>query len=373
MLSGKEISKWDARWLSRALALARRGGSAVSPNPLVGCVLVKNNRIIAEGFHERFGGPHAEAAALRKAGDDSRGATAYVNLEPCCHAGKTPPCADALIASGIKELVVAMKDPNPVVAGKGLRRLRDAGIRVRLRDGNLARQALALNAPFATWVLKKRPYVILKAAVTLDGKMATASGNSKWITSYGARRCAHRLRARADAVLVGTETVLRDNPSLTSHGTGPNPLRVILDARLRIPASAKVFDANAPTLIATSQKSFDSGRLPLKNHIEAVCVASSQNGRLDLKDLMARLAQRGVARLLAEGGAKLHTSLLSAGLVDEINLFIGPKLIGGDGAPTFFEGRGVGTLRQAYLPGAMHAKQLGPDIFIQCLPESFKV
>lgn len=314
------------------------------PNPLVGCVLVKGGRAVGEGWHRRFGGRHAEAEALRVAGSAARGATAYVTLEPCSHSGKTPPCADALIAAGIRRVVAALRDPNPMVKGRGIRRLRRAGVRVDA--GLLAAQARELNLPFLTRMTRNRPFVILKAAVTLDGKMSTDSGRSKWITSPAARAEGHRLRAAADAVLVGVGTVLADDPSLTSHGKGRNPIRVILDSRGRTPAKAKVRDSSAPTLI------YSRGSVP------------TANGHLDLRAVLKDLAARGVGTLLVEGGPEVHTSFLKARLADEVRIFMAPKLAGGAKARTFFEGAGVAEMADALRLEGLAVRHIGPDLLI---------
>lgn len=313
------------RFMRRALSLAAKGGRAVHPNPMVGCVLVKNGRIVGEGFHARFGGPHAEVQALRNAGDRARGSTAFVTLEPCAaHRGKkTPPCTPALIKAGVRRVVAAVADPNPLVSNRGLAQLRRAGVKVSL--GLCSSEAEALNAPFFFCMKNARPRVILKAALSLDGRAYTASGRSQWITGPQSLREGHRMRVGADAILVGVETVLSDNPTLTSHGHGRNPLRVVLDTFLRTPPRAKCLNAAAPTLIFTaSTRRFRSA--------ETVRVPSRRLG-LDLKSVLKHLAQRGVQTLLIEGGPKVHASFLSQGLVDEACIFIAPKLISGASDP----------------------------------------
>lgn len=353
----------DERWMRAALALAAKGEGKVSPNPLVGCVLVKGGRVIARAWHARFGGPHAEAEALRLAGPAARGATAYVNLEPCCHFGKTPPCTRALIAAGVKTVVAAMEDPNPKVSGKGFAELKRAGVAVRvpvLRD-----EALRLNRAFAVSMSAGRPYVILKAAASLDGKIMSADGESKWITSAEARRATHALRSRTDAILVGINTVLRDDPELTSHGAGRDPVRVVLDTELRIPPRAKVLKGPSTTVIATARRSFPKvSRL----RAERLCLLRVKQGPrgVDLHDLLAQLKSMGVGILLVEGGARTHTSFLSEGLVDEVRLFLAPRLIGGEGARTFFEGRGLPLARSLRL-SECSVQRVGPDFMISGL------
>lgn len=315
----------DKRWMRRALILARRGQRGAAPNPMVGCVLIKEGKVVGEGYHARFGGPHAEAAALERAGKNASEATAYVTLEPCCaHPGKkTPPCADALLAAGISRLVVACLDPNPVVAGKGLKLLRRAGIPVR--TGVLARQARRLNVDFFARMRHGRPHVILKTALSLDGQAYAEGGQARWITGPAARRLAHRLRADCDAVLVGIGTVLADDPALTSHGAGKDPLRVVLDRRLRTPRVAQLLRGEPKTLIFTAS----SKTLP---GAETVRLKTS-GGRLPLKPILAELARRGVRRLLIEGGPTVHASFLRENLVDEARVFIAPKLVSGSKDP----------------------------------------
>ncbi len=306
--------------MRRALALARRGKNTF-PNPKVGCVLVKDGKIVGEGWHDRFGGPHAEPKALKKAGKEARGATAFVTLEPCCaHKGKkTPPCADTLAKAGIARVVAAVRDPNPGVSGGGLRVLNRGGIKTSV--GLCAAEAKALNADFLARMKSKKVHVILKTALSLDGKAKTENGKSKWITSPRARAEGHKLRAKVDAILVGVGTVLADDPSLTAHGAGRNPVRVVLDSRGRTPRNAQVLDGNAPTWIVTaSLKTFRNAQtiqVPLRQ------------GRLDLALVLKELRRRGIARLLIEGGPCVHASFLAAGLVDEAYVFLAPKLLAG--------------------------------------------
>ena len=337
--------KGDEFFMRRALALARRGGPRVSPNPMVGCVLTRSGRIVAEGWHARYGGPHAEAAALAKAGARARGCTAYVNLEPCCHTDKqTPPCVKALIAAGVRRVVAGTRDPNPKVSGKGLRELKKAGIRVA--DGVLEKECVELNRPFAVRMTEGRPYVILKAAASLDGRIEAPDGRSKWITSPQARRASHLMRAQADAVLVGVGTVLKDDPLLTSHGKGRDPVRVVLDSRLRIPRTAKILRGSAPTWVATSRRGFGRPRSLRAPVVSALRVPRNGSG-LNLRALGRELLRMGVGTLLVEGGSRVHTAFLEKGLVDEVRLFLAPKLLGGRNSRSFFEGSGVKTLSRA--------------------------
>ena len=292
----------DEKWMSRALALAAKGQGFVHPNPLVGAVLVRDGRVVGEGFHRRFGEPHAEVEAIRRAGSLAKGSTLYVNLEPCAHWGKTPPCADAVIRSGITRVVAAMKDPNSLVSGKGFAALKRHG--VALTIGLLKTEATHLNRAFVTWVVENRPYVTLKVASSLDGRTATITGESKWITGEKARRSGYALRAQVDAIAVGAGTVLKDNPSLTAHGFGRNPIRVVFAGRRRLPPRSKLFNNAAPTWVIKAK------------------------GKSELRQALTGLARKGVAHLLVEGGLQLQKSFLDAGLVDEVLWHIAPLIIG---------------------------------------------
>jgi diaminohydroxyphosphoribosylaminopyrimidine deaminase/5-amino-6-(5-phosphoribosylamino)uracil reductase len=301
----------DLRFLKRALQLAARvEPRATSPNPRVACVLVKSGRVIGEGAHARFGKLHAEAAALKKAGPRAKGATAYVTLEPCApFAGKkTPPCSAALAAAGVRRVVFPGLDPNPKVAGRGAALLRRAGLRVE-RAAELAADAEALNRGFYSRMRRGRPWVVLKTALSLDGKAAAASGRSRWVTGAKARAAGHALRASLDAIGVGAGTVLADDPALTAHGAGANPVRVVFAGRRPLPPDARVFDDAAPTIVYRIKKP------------------------ADLRGALKDLAAQGVGTLLLEGGPTLHAAFLRAGLVDEACVFLAPKLLSGADDP----------------------------------------
>ncbi len=323
--------------MARALALASRGQGLVEPNPMVGCVIVQNGRIVGEGYHRRFGGPHAEVHALKAAGTKSRGATLYVTLEPCCHFGKTPPCVDAILRAGIRHVIAAMKDPNPVVAGKGFRRLRAAGIDVRV--GLLETEARAQSAPFITFQTRRRPYVILKWAQSIDGKIATRSGDSKWITSIESRRMAHALRARVDGIIVGVDTVLADDPDLTARWVRPKRIatRIVLDSGLRLPLTSRLVRTarRTPTLVVASEKA--RGLVARRRRLEAagcrVWTLPTDSRGIALKRLLSALHEMAMTNLLVEGGGRVLGSFLQAGLADAAEVFVGPKLIGGETNP----------------------------------------
>jgi diaminohydroxyphosphoribosylaminopyrimidine deaminase/5-amino-6-(5-phosphoribosylamino)uracil reductase len=318
-----------------ALALARRGLGQVWPNPSVGCVLVKDGNVVGRGWTQQGGRPHSEAEALRRAGDAARGATAYVSLEPCCHWGKTPPCADALIAAGVIRVVAAMQDPDPRVAGQGLTRSREAGLAVE--TGLCAADAAEVNAGFLMRLARGRPLVTLKLATTLDGRIATASGESRWITGPAARAHGHFLRATHDAVMVGSNTVLADDPELTCRLDGledRSPVRIVVDGGLRVASTAKlVVEAQrVPTWFLTRNNA-DRGRHAdlAERGVEVIDCPPGPSGFVDLDAALAALGHRGLTRVLVEGGGGLAAALLAAGLVDRIAWFRSSSIIGGDG------------------------------------------
>ena len=318
----------DERFMQLALRLARRGIGQTSPNPAVGAVLVRNGQIIGQGWHKQAGGPHAEIHAL--AGQSARGATLYVTLEPCSTHGRTPPCTTAILAAGIRRVVVAARDPNPRHHGRGLTILRRAGI--RCDAGLLADEATRLNAAFNHWITTGQPLVIAKAALSLDGQLATRSGDSKWITSTAARRVAHTLRARADAVMVGAGTVIADNPRLTLRHDVPGrqPWRVVVDAQGRCPRSARLFtDAHRHrTIVGTTARSPVAWRRSLALRGVTVLVLPEKNRRVNLPVLLAELGRMEITSILVEGGPELLGALFAAGRVDQVAFFYAPKIIG---------------------------------------------
>ncbi|MEG1345704.1 MAG: bifunctional diaminohydroxyphosphoribosylaminopyrimidine deaminase/5-amino-6-(5-phosphoribosylamino)uracil reductase RibD [Acidaminococcaceae bacterium] len=356
----------DAKWMQRALDLAVLAAGKTSPNPLVGAVLVNDQEeIVGEGWHHRAGAAHAEVNALAMAGTKARGATAYVTLEPCSHYGRTGPCADALIAAGVRKVVVATKDPNPQVAGKGLCKLQEAGIEVV--TGVLAPAALKINEVFFQWVTTGKPFVALKYAMTLDGKIATASGDSKWITGEVARTYAHYLRGIYDGILVGKGTVLADNPALTCRlSPGKNPVRIVLDARLEIPPTAQVLaDGEAPTLLVTST-TVSAKLVEARSKLPQVEVlqVGTVDGKIDLAALLTVLGARKITGLLVEGGSATHGAFYAAGLVNRVYAFIAPKIIGGAGALPPIGGCGAPTIATGRQLTALETKVLGQDLLI---------
>ena len=361
----------DLYYMRRALRLAALGRHA-SPNPMVGCVLVDDvGRIVGEGWHPQPGQPHAEVFALRDAGDAARGATAFVTLEPCSHHGRTPPCADALLAAGVKRVVAAMTDPDPRVGGRGLERLRAGGVEVAVGVGEA--EARALNAAYLKHRTTGLPWVVLKTAMTLDGKIATETGDSQWITSPVARRAVHRqLRDRADAILTGVGTVLADDPALTTRlgrRKGRSPWRVIVDSRLRTPPGAQVVRQAAEdgkTILATTALADLTRRdLLTERGCQVIVCESDDAGRVSLPDLMRRLGTRGdMIGVLVESGGTLAAGLLSANLVDRWVCFVAPKVVGGRAAPGPVGDLGIALMRDARAVSFRQVRRCGPDIVI---------
>lgn len=351
-------------YMQQALNIARYALGRTSPNPLVGAVVVRDGRIVGQGWHRKSGTPHAEVHALRQAGDLADGATIYVTLEPCSHYGRTPPCSQAIIDAGIKRVVVAMTDPNPLVAGNGLKMLREAGIEVI--EGILIEKAMNLNEVFLKWIKTKMPFVVLKTAMTLDGKIATASGESKWITNDTSRKLVHEMRDIYDSILVGIGTILTDNPSLTTRlgECGKNPIRVIVDSMARTPLTANVVDGSALTIIAVTDKAPSAKIKALREKGVEVVVVATKNDQVDLQSLFALLGERKISSVFVEGGATINEMLLKENLVDKVHVFIAPKIIGGKTAPTPIGGHGITALKDACVLKNMTTKIIDGDILI---------
>jgi diaminohydroxyphosphoribosylaminopyrimidine deaminase/5-amino-6-(5-phosphoribosylamino)uracil reductase len=348
--------------MAQALALAALGEGATRPNPMVGAIVLRDGEVAGAGFHRAAGAPHAEAVALAQAGDAARGGTLVVNLEPCAHHGRTPPCVDAIRAAGIGRVVVATGDPNPLVNGRGNRALRDAGIEVEV--GLLEDEARRLNGPFLSWHERRRPFVTLKAAMSCDGQIAAADGSSTWVSGEPARRHAHRMRLTHDAVLVGAQTVRRDDPRLTARLAGREVARrvVVLSDRLDLPLSAKIF-ANRPRLYTSREPAG-----PLTEVADVVRVPSGPLG-LDLHAVLADLAATGVQSVLVEGGGRTHAAFLAAGLADEVALFVAPRLYGARGATPLLDGPTVASPEGGWALSRRSAIAVGRDVLVTARPE----
>lgn len=355
----------DEDFMRVALNLARNAQGRTSPNPLVGAVIVREGRIVGAGWHRKAGTPHAEIHALNMAGELAQGATLYVTLEPCSHHGRTGPCAEAVVKAGIKRCVIAMGDPNPKVAGQGIAILQQAGIEVRC--GLLEEEARQLNEVFLKWISTRRPFVVLKTAMSLDGKIATQTGKSQWITSEMARARVHEYRDLYDGILVGIGTVLADDPSLTTRladGNGKNPLRIVVDSQARTPLTAKVVtDGQAHTLIAVAA-SAPAERVQALQAAGVEVLVAGDKSKVDLSILMAKLGEQEISSVFVEGGGTVNFALLKAGLVDKVHAFIAPKIIGGREALTSVEGDGFAELSEAVELEDTTVEQLGPDILL---------
>jgi diaminohydroxyphosphoribosylaminopyrimidine deaminase/5-amino-6-(5-phosphoribosylamino)uracil reductase len=356
----------DEALIGRAIELAERGRGLVSPNPMVGAVVVSKGETIGEGWHEGPGTPHAEVVALNDAGDRAHGATLYTSLEPCVHFGRTPPCTEAILRAGVARVVVAAIDPNPVVDGRGLRALREAGVQVD--DGIELAQAERLNAAYGKHVRTGLPFVTWKAACSLDGKVAARDGSSRWITGEQARADVHRLRAWADAIVVGAGTAVTDDPELTVREPGYRgrpPLRVVVDSGGRVPPTGDVFDGQAPTLVATTDRTPARTREAWRDAGAEVLVLEPSGEGVSLPALLSDLGKRDVQGVLIEGGPTLAWSAVDDRLVDRIVLYLAPRLIGGGAAPTVLEGRGFAPVANALPLAIRSVARIGPDIKVE--------
>lgn len=354
----------DQFYMQRAIDLARKGLGKVNPNPLVGAVIVKNGIIIGEGYHEKYGEPHAERIALKNCKVDPSESTLYVTLEPCCHFGKTPPCTDAIIESKINRVVIGGEDPNELVSGKGIKILKEHGIQV---DIILEKECKELNKVFFHYIRNKTPYVVMKYGMTLDGKIATNSGRSKWITSEASRKHVHELRNELSAIMVGIKTVLTDNPFLTCRiPEGRNPIRIICDSHLQLPLDSNIVKTamKIPTIVATiCDDEYKKKRLEELNI--NVLFTKGLNERIDLKDLMTRLGVMQIDSILLEGGATLNYSALSCGIVNSLNIYMAPKIFGGTKSPSPIEGIGISNIEEAYLFTRNRMSVIGEDILLE--------
>jgi len=355
-------------YMDLALNNARTMKGQTDPNPLVGSVIVNDNRIVGVGTHLKAGEPHAEIHALRMAGEAARNGTIYVTLEPCSHFGRTGPCAQAIIDAGLKEVVIAALDPNPLVSGNGVKMLQDAGISVV--TGIREEESLKMNEVFNKFITTKRPFVTLKAASTLDGKIATHSLDSKWITSEDARQDVHELRSEHAAILVGVGTVIEDDPELTARiPNGRNPIRVILDSSLRLPMDAKVVtDSAAETWIFTSH-TYDHAKGERLQNAGVRLFETSGEIRTDVNDMLRILGENGISSLFIEGGGTVNSAFLENGLIDKVVLYFAPKLVGGKDAPTFIEGNGFAFMKDAVELADGEFTKIGKDFKFTGYPE----
>ena len=350
--------------MRRALELARRGAGRVSPNPMVGCVIARGGRVIGEGWHETCGGPHAERNALAACTEDPAGATLYVTLEPCCHWGRTPPCTDAILERGIARVVVGCTDPNPLVDGKGVRLLREAGVEVE--TGVLEQECWRLNEVFFHFIQHRTRFVVYKYAMTLDGKTASASGDSRWVSGEAARCRVHEVRGQLSAIMVGVDTVLADDPLLTCRiPGGRDPLRIVCDSRARTPLDSRLIQSagEIPTIIAAA--GWNERAAALKKAGAQILLCGERDGRVDLRELMRQLGARGVDSILLEGGTTLAFAALEAGIVRKVQAYIAPKLLGGSTARTPAGGQGRARMADAWRLTGLTAEPVGEDFLLE--------
>lgn len=363
---GMNWSKSDISFMKAALKLAKLGVGYTSPNPMVGAIIVRNGKVIAKGYHRRFGGPHAEIEAIRSGGKLVKGATMYVNLEPCSHFGKTPPCVYEIAKAGISRVVISMIDPNPAVAGKGIKLLREKGVEVEI--GLLATEAERLNEAYIKYISKGEPFVIMKAAISLDGMIADSNGVSKWISCERSRKLVHRLRREVDSVLVGIETVLTDDPELTVRfiESRRNPRRILLDTRLRVPLEAKILNEKAHTIIVTASRGKKVERLRRIGK-EVWVVRKGKDGRVNLRNFLRRAASEGITNILVEGGRRVFSSFLKEKLVDKFYIFIAPRFLG-KGTP-LFDNIGIKKIEESLQLKDLSIKRIDSDILVVGYPK----
>lgn len=358
----------DRSYMKQALALAEKGRGWTSPNPMVGAVLVKDGRVVGRGYHQRAGGPHAEVNAIDHAGERARGTTLYVTLEPCNHFGRTPPCTHKILDAGIRRVVVAMADPNPGVRGGGNRYLQDNGIQVT--TGICKKEARTLNETFIAWVTTGRPFVVVKCAATLDGRIATRTGDSRWVTGPASRQFVHRLRHAVDGIMVGVETVKKDDPSLTTRleeAGGSDPTRIILDTHLSIPLTSKLLHqtSTAPTWVVCGSNAAADRQAALEATGTRVVTAPLKAGRIDLSVLMQQLGEMGITSLLIEGGGMVIGSAFAADIVNKICFFYAPKILGGDDGIPICRGAGPERMRQSIAVHDLSVLRFDTDVMLQ--------
>jgi diaminohydroxyphosphoribosylaminopyrimidine deaminase/5-amino-6-(5-phosphoribosylamino)uracil reductase len=363
LVTGNHRDK-DKKYMRMALNLAAKGIRFVSPNPMVGAVIVRANKIIASAYHKKFGGVHAETAAIKKAGRKCKGATLYINLEPCVHQGKTPPCVNKVINSGIKKVVISTADPNPLVNGKGIKTLRQKGLEVKI--GIMKKEAQKLNEAFIKHITTGCPSITLKGAVSLDGKIASVSGASKWITGKQSRRKVHQMRAEADAILTGINTILKDDPLLTCripHEKIKTPVRIVLDSKGKIPLTSKIINTahKIKTIVAATEAISKNKIKKLKEKHIDIIISKKKAGRIFLPPLMLKLGEMGISNILVEGGAEVFWSFLKYKLADKIIIFRAPVLLGGKRAPSLIGGKGFAQISEAVKLKDIKRYTLGRD------------
>lgn len=357
----------DLKFMQHALDLSLKGIGLVNPNPMVGAVIVKNGVVIGEGYHAKFGEPHAEVNAVKNAAEEVEGSTIYVTLEPCNHQGKTPPCTELLIRKKFSRIVIAMKDPNSLVDGKGIKRLRENGIQVD--TDCLSAEAEELNKVYRKFITNRQPYCVMKTAMTLDGKIATYTGDSKWISNEESRRFVHQLRHQLMGIMVGVNTVIKDDPELTDRSEFPiknHPVRIVVDSAGRTPLDSRILDtSNAPTIIAVTDKASQEFKSQIIEKGARIIDCPQNDNRVDLPFLFSELAKKNIDSVLLEGGSTLNFSAIDAGLVDKVYSFISPKFIGGNGARTPIGGKGVSNIGDAFFLDIKIIKRFEDDIMIE--------
>lgn len=360
--------KRDEFWMRRVLHLAERGRGRTSPNPMVGAILIRDGLIVGEGYHQKAGDPHAEILAIQKAGERAKGATLYINLEPCIHHGRTPPCVPAILEAGIRNVIIGMEDPNPSVRGRGIKALKKAGLQVEV--GILEMECRRLNESFIKYILNREPFVILKIAATLDGRIATRTGVSQWITCEESRRFVHRLRDQVDGLVVGIGTILKDDPLLSTRiPGGRNPYRIILDSELKIPENARLFSSSPERVIlATTDHAPREKFEHLRPKVGEILICNSKGGRVDLKSLLARLGEMEMMSLLVEGGSQVNGSFFDEGLIDKVLVFISPKWFGDPHALGIFSGKGVDEIPKALSLKEITLRRIGEDLVVEGYP-----
>jgi len=361
----------DERYMEYALELAEKGSGFTNPNPLVGAVIVKDGRIVGQGYHQYYGGPHAEVNAFENANEDVEGATMYVTLEPCSHYGKTPPCVDAIVERGIKRVVIGMEDPNPLVSGRGVKILQEEGIEVV--TGILEDRCIIQNEIFIKYITTKKPFCIFKSAMTLDGKISTRTGDSRWVSGEESREHVHRLRQRVAGILVGVGTAIADDPMLTTRLEGEetkNPIRIIVDSRGKLPTKSKIVETSGQvrTILVTTDLAPEEKLEALADRGLEIIKSPAKEGRVDISHTLSRLGEMGIDSILVEGGSTIGYSFLEEGLIDKVLFFIAPKLIGGDESKTPLGGKGINLMKDAIDLERVEIRMFGKDILVTGYP-----